>query len=158
MDVFKIFSLARVPRLWSRSPTFQFLNMVFLKVFKVFTQDRVQQRARSRSLTFHLRTVAGTSKILVSHRFLKKLPVKRFKGFLALFHVGKKCKDWSALGVGTAPRVEPIHAGSSSRPVLGGRVRRHVDVVAFWTLVLALLGPRSFLGRFGMMGTEHDMG
>ena len=32
----------------------------------------------------------------------------------------KKCEDWSALGVVTAPRVEPIHAGSSFRPVLGG--------------------------------------
>ena len=45
---------------------------------------------------------------------------KRFKGFLALFPGGKKCEHWSALGVGTAPRVEPIHAGSSFRPVLGG--------------------------------------
>ena len=35
-----------------------------------------------------------------------------FQGFLlALFPGGKKCADWSALVVGTAPRVEPIASG-----------------------------------------------
>ena len=32
-----------------------------------------------------------------------------FQGFFALFPVGKKCEVGSALGVGTASRVEPIH-------------------------------------------------
>ena len=32
---------------------------------------------------------------------------------------------------------------------------RHVDVDALWTLVLALLRPRSFLGWPGMMGMEN---
>ena len=93
VDVFKIFSLDIFPpRLWSRLQTFQFLIMVSLEVFKVFTQDRVQQRVRSRSLTFQFLMVARISKILVSHRFLKMLLVKRFKGFLALFPGGKKVR------------------------------------------------------------------
>ena len=33
-----------------------------------------------------------------------------------------------------------------------------MDVDALWTLVLALLGPRSFLGWPGMMGMENGMG
>ena len=44
-----------------------------------------------------------------------------FQGVFSTFpRRKKKCEDWSALGVGTAPRVEPIHAGSSFRSVLGG--------------------------------------
>ena len=35
-----------------------------------------------------------------------------FTGFFALFPVRKKCEVGLALGVGTAPRVEPIHAAS----------------------------------------------
>ena len=86
MDVFKVFALDSLfpPRLWSRSPTFQLLIMVSMEAFKVFTQERVQQRVRSRSLTLQVLMVACTSKILVSHRFLKKLLGKRFKGVLAL--------------------------------------------------------------------------
>ena len=34
------------------------------------------------------------------------------QGFFALFPFGKKCEVGLALGVGTAPRVEPIHAAS----------------------------------------------
>ena len=94
VDVFKVFSLARVPRLWSRSPTLQFLVVVSMEVPKVFTQDRVQQQSQSRSLTFQFRTVAATSKILVSHRFLQKLLEKRFKVFLVLFPGGKKVRRW----------------------------------------------------------------
>ena len=96
VDVFKVFSLARVPpRLWSRSPTFQFLVVVSMEVPKVFTQDRVQQQSQSKSLTLQFRTVAATSKILVSQRFLQKLLEKRFKGFLALFPGGKKVRRWA---------------------------------------------------------------
>ena len=67
-------------RSWSRSPTFQFLIMVSKEGFKVFTQDRVQQRVRSRSC-----------------RFLNLLLGKSFKGFFAL----ERCAVRSALGVGT---------------------------------------------------------
>ena len=92
VDVFKIFFLDSIPpRLWSRSPTFQFLIMVSLEVFKVFT-----------------------------HRFLKKLLGKRFKGFLAFFPGGKKREGRSALGVGTECGLWFIHAAGSFRPVLGG--------------------------------------
>ena len=74
---------------------------------KVFTQDRVQQRVRSRSLTFQFLMVARTSKILVSHRFLKKLLEKRFKFFFCTFPGGKKCKDWPALGEEQFPESSP---------------------------------------------------
>ena len=45
--------------------------------------------------------------------FPQEVAGEAFQGFLALFPGGKKCEVGSALGVGTAPRVEPIHAGSS---------------------------------------------
>ena len=35
-----------------------------------------------------------------------------FTGFFALFTVRKKCEVGLELGVGTAPRVEPLHAAS----------------------------------------------
>ena len=121
VDVFKIFSLDIFPpRLWSRSQSFQFLIMVFLEVSKVFTQHRVQQRVRSRSLTFQFLMAARISKILVSHRFLKKLLEKRFKGFLALFHGGKSAKIGPHSAVGTECGLWFIHAARSFRPVLGG--------------------------------------
>ena len=44
-------------------------------------------------------------------------------GFFALFSPKKKCEDCFALGVGTAPRVEPIHAGCSAEGGDGGLVR-----------------------------------
>ena len=43
-----------------------------------------------------------------------------WKGFFALFPKLKKCEVGLALGVGTAPRDEPIHAGSSCGRVVGG--------------------------------------
>ena len=79
-----------LPRLWSRSQTFQFLIMVSLEVFKVFTKDREQQRVRSRSLTFQFFMVVRISKILVSHRFLKKLLGKRFLVFFLHFFPAEK--------------------------------------------------------------------
>ena len=101
VDVFKVFSLARVPRLWNKSPTFQFLIMVSMEVSKVFTQDRVQQGVRSRSLTFQFFMVACTSKIRVSHRLPKQLLEKHF------CRAEKKRAVGSALGVGTVvhPRL-----------------------------------------------------
>ena len=56
------------------------------------------------------RTVAATSKILVSHRFLQKLLEKRFKGFFGTLPGGKKC----ALRVGTECGLYSIHAASSA--------------------------------------------
>ena len=82
-----------------------------MEIFKVFTQDRVQQRVRGSSLTFQFLLVARISKILVSHRFLTKLLGKRFKGFLALFPVRKKGEVGSALGVGTERGLYSVHAG-----------------------------------------------
>ena len=114
VDVFKVFSLDSIPRLWSRSQTLQFLVVVSMEVPKVLTQDRVQQQSQSKSLTFQFRAVAATSKILVSHRFLQKLLEKRLKGFLALFPGGKKCEDRSALRVGTECGLYSIHAVSSA--------------------------------------------
>ena len=49
------------------------------------------------------------------------LPGTANQGFFRTFPVGKKCAVWSALGVGTAPRVEPIHAGGSAGGFLHGR-------------------------------------
>ena len=66
------------------------------------------------TLVNKFRTVAATSKILVSHRFLQKLLEKRFKGFLALFPCGKKFEDRSALRVGTECGLYSIHAASSA--------------------------------------------
>ena len=93
VEVFLVFFLARVPRLWSRSPTLQFLVLVSMEVPKVSIQDRVQQQSQSNSLTFQFRTVAATSKILVSHSFLQKLLEKRYMGFLALFPRQKKVRS-----------------------------------------------------------------
>ena len=45
--------------------------------------------------------------------------------FFALFPKIKKCEVGFALGVGTAPRVKPIHPGSSCGHV--GRWRRRLD-------------------------------
>ena len=61
LDVFKVFSLARIPRLWS--------------------QDRVQQQTKSKSLTFQFRTVAATSKVLVWHRHFSSAE-KKVRGWV----------------------------------------------------------------------------
>ena len=129
-----------------------------LEVFKVFTQDRVQQRVRSSSLTFQFLMVARISKILVSCRFLMKLLVKRFKRFLALFPRGKKVgrlvrtRGRNCSPSRTHPRGQLIPT-SSGRMSLAAR-----GCCCLWTLVLALLGPTSFLGWPGMMGMENGMG
>ena len=120
----------RCTGLWSRTLTFQFLMVVIasVAVFSVSTQDRVQQRLvehgifqqrlPSRSLTLLFRVVA---EFFILHR---RLPVCRewqIKGVFRTFPRGKKCDVGSALGVGTAPRVEPIHAGGSAGGFLRGR-------------------------------------
>ena len=117
----------RYAGLWSRTWTFQLLLVVVVVVaVSVFTQDRVQQHLveqiivqglPSKSLTFQLRVVA---KIFLLQRRLPVCRVRQIMGFFALFPVGKKCALGLALGVGTAPRVEPIHAGGSAGGFLHG--------------------------------------
>ena len=100
---------------------FQFLMVVEVvsvsEVFKV-SQDRVQQRIveqisqqrlPSRTLTFQFRVV---TELFILHRRLPVCRVRQIKGF-SHFSRKKKRDVGSALGVGTAPRVEPIHAGCS---------------------------------------------
>ena len=84
---------------------------IFCRFSRFFTQDRVQQRVRSSSLTFEFLMVARISKILVSHRFLMKLLGKRFKGFSALFPGGKK-----------SAKIGP-HSGSELLPESGPSTR-----------------------------------
>ena len=47
VDVFKVFSLARVPRLWSRSLTLQFLVVVSLEVPKVLPRTEFNSKRRA---------------------------------------------------------------------------------------------------------------
>ena len=97
----------RCTGLWSRTWTFQFLMVVIASVvvFSVYTQDRVQQRLVEHGI-FH-RVIA---EFFILHRRLPVCWVRQINGVFAL----------SALGVGTAPRVEPIHAGGSAGGFLHG--------------------------------------
>ena len=53
--------------------------------------------------------------LLTLQLVLKNALMSLVKGFFALFPKNKKkCEGGFALGVGTAPRVEPIHAGCSA--------------------------------------------
>ena len=149
VDVFKVFSLGSIPPC---------LIMVFLEVFKVFTQDRVQQRVRSSSLTFQFLMVARISKILVSHRFLMKLLGKRFKGFLALFPGGKKVRKLvRTRGRNCSPsrahprgQLIPTSSGRMSLAARGCCCPLDAGTCSART--------RSFLGWPGMMGMEIGMG
>ena len=114
----------------------------------LFTQDRVQQHLveqiivqglPSKSLTFQLRVVA---KIFLLQRRLPVCRVRQIMGFFALFPVGKRCALGLALGVGTAPRVEPIHAGGSAGGFLHG-CSWCVDAFSKWQVETSGLGPRS---------------
>ena len=112
--VFKVFFPDRVqqrclvPRnaflsgLWSRT-----LISPLVKASKIFSQDRVHPLLRTFQLVF------------------LKLWMSLVKGFSALFPKLKKCQVGFAPAVGTAPRVEPIHAGSSCGSM--GRWRRRLD-------------------------------
>ena len=68
----------------------------------------------SRSLTFPVEVFIAQVRV---HLLLMNL----VKGFFTLVPEGKKCALGSALGVGTAHRVEPIHAGCSAGGFLHGR-------------------------------------
>ena len=83
--------------LWSRTSIF-----LLVEASKIFSQDRVLLHLLDLQLVFVV------------------LQMGLDKGFFALFSKLKKCDVGLALGVGTAPRVEPIHPGSSCGRVLGG--------------------------------------
>ena len=140
----------RYAGLWSRTWTFQLLLVVVASVvvFSVYSQDRVQQHLveqiivqglPSKSLTFQLRVVA---KIFLLQRRLPVCRVRQIMGCFALFPVGKKCALGLALEVGTAPRVEPIHAGGSAGGFLHG-CSWSVDAFSQWQVETSGLGPRS---------------
>ena len=118
---------------------------------QVFSLDSIPPRLWSRSLTFQFLMVARISNIMVSHRFLKKLLWKRFKGFLALFTGGKKCEDWSAPGVGTGCGLYFIHVVGSAGGFLHGR-SWCVDAVSRWLVETSGLVSRS-LAAWVMAGT-----
>ena len=119
---------------WSKPSTFQFLVVEgeFL-VFKVFFQDRVQQRCKVPwnaflsglwSRTF-ISLLVEVSKIFSQDRVhlqllhlqlvFMVLQMSLEKGGFALFPKLKRVRSWA----GTAPRVEPIHAGRSCGRVVG---------------------------------------
>ena len=90
--------------LWTRSLTIQFLVVILVEIFTVYTQDRVlqrlvkqiivfQQRLPSKSLTFQFCVVRLTIfvKILFLQLVLPICPIRQIKCFFALFPVGKKC-------------------------------------------------------------------
>ena len=101
--VFKVFLPDRVPQrcllpprnaflsgLWSRSSIFP------VEAFKIFAQDRVHPLLRTLQLA------------------LMMLWMRLVMGFSHFSPNFKKCEVGFALGVGTAPRVEPIHSVSSA--------------------------------------------
>ena len=113
VEVIKVLSLDRV-RSASRSLTFQFHVVVVSGEFKVFSQNRVQQRSpSSRSLTFLL--VVALDRVL-PHLLL--LQIRIFLGFFALFLL-KKSAECQAGQCGPAPARQLIHAGGSARLVVG---------------------------------------
>ena len=146
--------LARVPCLWGRWPTCQLYLWRFPR-FSPTTEFYSSCRANRGHSSSARRPAPPRS---WSHRFLKKLLGERCKGFLALFLGGKK---GAPLGPHSgselsADFIQFIHAVGSFRQVLGRLVRRHLDAVALWTLALALLGPRSLLGRSDVgYGARH---
>ena len=77
----------------------------------VFPLDRVQQRRLPRNA--FLSGLWSISLTLFQVEVFLVL-MSLVKGFFALFPKIKKCEVGLALGVGTAPRVEPIHAGCSA--------------------------------------------
>ena len=69
--------------------TIQFHVVVSMKDFKVFPQDRVQQRVRSRPLTFQFRTVAGMT-FLLRQRIFQIRQIWQNKGVCRTFPRLKK--------------------------------------------------------------------
>ena len=141
------FPFPRCSGLWSRTLTFQVLVVVELvEVFPVFSQDRVQQRLvvhgifqqrlPSRSLTLLSRVIA---EFFILHRRLPVCRVRQIKGYFALLPEGKKCALGLALGVGTAHRVEPIHAGGSAGGFLHGSTKQPNQQQRFRQVCVALL-------------------
>ena len=109
--VIKVLSLDRV-RTASRSSTFQFHVVVVSGEFKVFSQNRVQQRSpSSRSLTFLL--VVALDRV---RPHLLVLQMRIFLGGFRTFPHGKKVRSGRA---GPAPARQLIHDGGSARLVVG---------------------------------------
>ena len=76
------------------SLTIQFLGQVVLEIFKVFPVDRVQQRFRSRFLSFPIQVAA--IKIFSQSRAPQCLPrilLDRSRGFSHFSPPEKKCED-----------------------------------------------------------------
>ena len=120
VEVFKVLVLDRIQQsIWSRSLKIQFLRFggKVVEVFKVLSQYRIQQRLWSRSLTFQLVgvfLVFSRDRVLLPHPVVRMtLRMRILHGFSHFSPFEKKCEVGLALGVGTAPRVEPIHAASS---------------------------------------------
>ena len=76
---------------------------------------RISERTVSGSLTFLLVVAWDTG---LPH--LLVLQMRILLGFFALFPRGNKCDTTSALEVGTASTLEPIHAGNSAGVAGGG--------------------------------------
>ena len=109
------FSQDRVQqRLVPGSSTIQFLRVgevvVHVEVFKVLVQDRIQQRIWSSQVFSQARVPQPPHRVVCV-----TMQMRLYRGVFALFPVRKKCEVGFALGVGTAPRVEPIHAGELMR-------------------------------------------
>ena len=127
--------------------TIQFLGQVVLEVFKVFPVDRVQQRFRSRSLSFPIQVAAD--KIFSQSRAPQRLPRilldKLVKGFLALFPRRKKCEDPAHPGVRTGCALELMDAvslaGVSSVAQHGVRLLLFVAAKQEWFLVCSSGSP-----------------
>ena len=126
-----------IPRycgLWSTTSTFQFLVVVEdqVLVFKVVPLDSVQQRRLPSKKRISERIVEQIVDPVSSGRLHGSLPGQGSssshspagveeradepgEGVFRTFPQNKKkCEGGFALGVGTAPRVEPIHAGCSA--------------------------------------------
>ena len=91
-------------------------GVVLVEVFKIFSQNRIQQRLWSRSLIFQLAEVFqifSRARVLLPHRVVcVTMQMRILQGFSHFSPFEKKCEVGLALGVGTASRVEPIHAAS----------------------------------------------
>ena len=88
----------------------QFLGLKLLEIYKVFHVDRVQQRFRSRYLSFPILVVAVTifNQSRAPQRLPRTLLDKLVKGFFALFPGIKKVRS------SRAPRGSELGAESSS--------------------------------------------
>ena len=101
------------------------------EVFKVHALDRIHQRfVEQNTLTFQFLMVVAEEEVfavnaqiriqLLHPRTRLMLRMRFLQGGFALFSTEKKCEVGSALGVGTECGLYSVHAGGSSRRLLGG--------------------------------------